>query len=112
MLTDNLGTLTMYLEKDTYERAGLVGQPHGTKGKRGLKPRWGKLQLYIVDKELYLIYHPVVQYDLRSPANFPGKKGFDRLIYACKNVLNQPVTWLFQCLSKSKMLVNFWANYI
>lgn len=24
-----------------------------------------------------------------------GKKGFDRLLYACKNVLNQPVTWLF-----------------
>lgn len=26
---------------------------------------------------------------------FPGKKGFDRLVYACKNVLNTPVTWLF-----------------
>ncbi|KAF4460820.1 ribonuclease P MRP subunit POP1 [Fusarium albosuccineum] len=24
-----------------------------------------------------------------------GKKGFDRLIFACKNVLNQPKTWLF-----------------
>ncbi|KAJ0346857.1 hypothetical protein COL26b_007718 [Colletotrichum chrysophilum] len=24
-----------------------------------------------------------------------GKKGFDRLLYACKNALNAPVTWLF-----------------
>ena len=38
----NLGTLTIYLDKETYERAGLVGKPYGVKGKRGLKPRWGK----------------------------------------------------------------------
>lgn len=37
-----LGVLTMYLEKETYERAGLVGKTHGVKGKRGLKPRWSK----------------------------------------------------------------------
>lgn len=36
------GLLTMYLDRETYERAGLVGKPHGVKGKRGLKPRWGK----------------------------------------------------------------------
>ncbi|KAK2016719.1 ribonuclease P 40kDa subunit [Colletotrichum eremochloae] len=71
------GLLTMYLDKETYERAGLVGKPHGVKGKRGLKPRW------------------VVSYQLRDPSMFHGKKGFDRLLYACKNVLNTPVTWLF-----------------
>lgn len=32
---------------------------------------------------------------------FPGKKGFDRLIYACKNALNQRLTWLFYNLSPS-----------
>lgn len=32
----------MYLDKETYERAGLVGKPHGVKGQRGLKPRWSK----------------------------------------------------------------------
>lgn len=37
------GMLTMLLDKETYERAGLVGKPHGVKGKRGLKPRWGML---------------------------------------------------------------------
>ncbi|KAK6958459.1 hypothetical protein Daesc_001260 [Daldinia eschscholtzii] len=35
-----IGVLTMYLDKETYERAGLAGKPHGVKGKRGLKPRW------------------------------------------------------------------------
>ncbi|ORY62374.1 ribonuclease P 40kDa subunit [Pseudomassariella vexata] len=86
--TDNVftlkdGTLTLYLEKETYERVGIVGQPHGVKGRRGTKPRW------------------IVQYDLRNPSSFAGKKGFDRLVYACDNVLNQPVTWLFCNLSKT-----------
>ncbi|KAI4594665.1 hypothetical protein KJ359_007757 [Pestalotiopsis sp. 9143b] len=67
----------MHLDKDTYERAGLEGKPHGVKGRRGLKLRW------------------IVQYDLRAPASFPGKKGYDRLLYACKNVLDQPIAWLF-----------------
>lgn len=35
------GNLKMFLDKEAYERAGLVGKPHGVKGKRGLKPRWG-----------------------------------------------------------------------
>ncbi|CAJ2512680.1 Uu.00g007990.m01.CDS01 [Anthostomella pinea] len=77
------GVLTMYLEKETYERAGLVGKPHGVKGKRGLKPRW------------------IVQFDLRSPSMLHGKKGFDRLVYACKNVFNKPTTWLFCNLSQT-----------
>lgn len=34
---------------------------------------------------------------------FPGKKGFDRLAYACKNVLHQPVTWLFCNLTTTCM---------
>lgn len=32
----------MYLDKETYERAGLVGHIHGVKGNRGSKPRWSK----------------------------------------------------------------------
>ncbi|KAK3323679.1 ribonuclease P 40kDa subunit-domain-containing protein [Cercophora scortea] len=71
------GTLTMYLDKEAYERAGLVGMPHGVKGKRGLKPRW------------------IVTFELTGPSMFPGKKGFDRLLYASKNALGTPVTWLF-----------------
>ncbi|GAP91759.2 putative ribonuclease P 40kDa subunit [Rosellinia necatrix] len=75
------GKLMMYLDKETYERAGLSGKPHGVKGARGLQPRW------------------VVEYDLRSPAALHGKKGFDRLVYACKNALTEPTTWLFCNLS-------------
>ncbi|KAF4978899.1 hypothetical protein FZEAL_4785 [Fusarium zealandicum] len=67
------GVLTMYLDKETYERAGLVGKPYGAKGGRGSKPRW------------------IVSYNLRDPSMLRGKKGFDRLIYACKNALNQPM---------------------
>ncbi|KAK5657789.1 hypothetical protein OQA88_2862 [Cercophora sp. LCS_1] len=75
------GLLTMLLDKEAYERAGLVGTPHGAKGKRGLKPRW------------------IVEYDLKGDSMFPGRKGFDRLVYASKNVFNVPATWLFCNLS-------------
>ncbi|KAK2614892.1 hypothetical protein N8I77_001683 [Diaporthe amygdali] len=71
------GQLTMCLDKETYERAGLVGKPHGAKGNRGLRPRW------------------VVEFDLRSPSMLHGRPGFDRLVYACKNTLTEPLTWLF-----------------
>lgn len=33
--------MTLYLDKESYERAGLVGKPDGAKGKRGTRPRWG-----------------------------------------------------------------------
>ncbi|KAL6921649.1 hypothetical protein FSHL1_005618 [Fusarium sambucinum] len=71
------GVLTMYVDKETHERAGLPGKPYGPKGGRGSKPRW------------------TITYNLRDPSMLRGKKGFDRLIYACKNVFNQPMTWLF-----------------
>ncbi|KAF4433091.1 ribonuclease P MRP subunit POP1 [Fusarium acutatum] len=71
------GVLTMFVDKETYERAGLVGKPYGAKGGRGSKPRW------------------VVTYNLRDPSMLRGHKGYDRLIYACKTVFTQPMTWLF-----------------
>ncbi|KAK0104763.1 hypothetical protein ONS95_005033 [Cadophora gregata] len=71
------GTLTLHLDKESYERAGIVGRPDGVKGKRGTKPRW------------------IVEIELRLPSMLHGKKGFDRIVYAFKNVLNRPVTWLF-----------------
>ena len=36
-----------------------------------------------------------------SPSMFPGKKGFERLVYAAKNAFNTPVTWLFYNISES-----------
>ena len=38
---------------------------------------------------------PAVEMDLRSPAMLHGKKGFERIVWAFKNVLNHSVTWLF-----------------
>jgi hypothetical protein len=37
----------------------------------------------------------VVDINLRLPSMLHGKKGFDRIAYAFKNVLTSPVTWLF-----------------
>ncbi|KAK4663033.1 hypothetical protein QC763_600930 [Podospora pseudopauciseta] len=71
------GHLTMFLDKEAYERAGLVGKPHGVKGNRGIKPRW------------------IVEIDLNSSSMVKGKKGYDRLIYASKNAFSGAVTWLF-----------------
>ncbi|KND87560.1 Ribonuclease P protein subunit p40 [Tolypocladium ophioglossoides CBS 100239] len=71
------GTLTMYLDKETFERGGLVGKPYGAKGNRGFKPRW------------------VVSYDLTSPSMVHGKRGFSRLLRACETVLDKPLEWLF-----------------
>ncbi|KAJ6445511.1 ribonucleases P/MRP protein subunit RPP40 [Purpureocillium lavendulum] len=55
------GFLKLYLDRESFERAGLEGKPYGTKGNRGDKPRW------------------IVSFDLTSPAMTPGKRGFDRL---------------------------------
>lgn len=37
----------------------------------------------------------VVEFGLRAPSMVHGKKGFSRLEWACKNVLNESLTWLF-----------------
>jgi ribonucleases P/MRP protein subunit RPP40 len=37
----------------------------------------------------------VVAYNLRDSANIKGKKGFERLLYACRNVMNKSLVWLF-----------------
>jgi len=46
----------------------------------------------------------VVEFDLTAPSMFPGKKGFDRLIYASKNALAEPMTWLFYNISSTSKL--------
>jgi ribonucleases P/MRP protein subunit RPP40 len=42
-----------------------------------------------------LTFFAVVEIDLKQPSMLHGKKGFDRLVWAAKNVLNQLLTWLF-----------------
>jgi Ribonuclease P 40kDa (Rpp40) subunit len=43
-----------------------------------------------------------VEIELRKPSMLHGKKGFERLVYAAKNVLNQSLTWLFCDLDSGK----------
>ena len=60
-----------------------------------------------------------MELNLRSPSMLHGKKGFERIVWAFKNVLNHSVTWLFydfnsnsdhgkaialQCLSTTRSL--------
>jgi ribonuclease P/MRP protein subunit RPP40 len=71
------GTLRMELTRPTYERCGLQGTPIEDGGKKHQKQRW------------------VVEYDLRASSMKHGKKGFSRLEWACKNVLDRSLTWLF-----------------
>ncbi|UZP35656.1 hypothetical protein NXS19_003472 [Fusarium pseudograminearum] len=50
------GVLTMYVDKETHERAGIPGKPYGSKGGRGSKPRW------------------TITYNLRDPSMLRGKR--------------------------------------
>jgi ribonucleases P/MRP protein subunit RPP40 len=44
----------------------------------------------------------VIEIELRKPSMLHGKKGFERLVYAAKNVLNQSMVWLFCDLNPNK----------
>ena len=44
----------------------------------------------------------VIEIDLRKPSMLHGKRGFERLVYAAKNVLNQSLTWVFCDLSPAE----------
>ncbi|KAF2472228.1 uncharacterized protein BDR25DRAFT_284800 [Lindgomyces ingoldianus] len=81
-LVDNVfslyeGVLRIELDRPTYERCGLQGTPIEDGGKKHQKARW------------------VVEFNLRASNMVHGKKLFSRLEWACKNVLNQSLTWLF-----------------
>jgi ribonuclease P/MRP protein subunit RPP40 len=71
------GVLRMELTRPMYERCGLQGTPVEDGGKKHQKQRW------------------IVEYDLRKDSMKHGKAGFSRLEWACKNVLDQSLTWLF-----------------
>ncbi|KAF1828640.1 hypothetical protein BDW02DRAFT_574708 [Decorospora gaudefroyi] len=71
------GTLRMELTRPTYERCGLAGKPMEDGGKKHQKQRW------------------VIEYDLRAPSMKHEKRGFERLQWACANVLDRSLVWLF-----------------
>lgn len=49
------------------------------------------------DREFELTWVPSkeLEMDLRLPSMLHGKKGFERISWAFRNVLTNPVTWLF-----------------
>ncbi|MCJ1240112.1 hypothetical protein MMC14_008112 [Varicellaria rhodocarpa] len=71
------GLLRLELPKEVYERAGLVGKPIRDGGRKHMKTRYA------------------IEINLRLPSMLHGKKGFERILWASKNVLNHSVTWLF-----------------
>ncbi|KAL4811223.1 ribonuclease P 40kDa subunit-domain-containing protein [Aspergillus unguis] len=71
------GVLKLELGKEDYERTGLTGKSIRTGGRKHAKERF------------------LIELNLRLPSMLHGKKGFERIIWAFKNVLNRPVTWLF-----------------
>ncbi|WPG99638.1 Hypothetical protein R9X50_00245700 [Acrodontium crateriforme] len=70
------GILRLEVNKSTYERMGLQGTPTPSHGRKHVKARY------------------VIEFNLRLPSMVHGKKGFERIVWAFKNVLNTTVTWL------------------
>ncbi|KAF3929181.1 hypothetical protein AA313_de0202291 [Arthrobotrys entomopaga] len=77
------GTLYLFLRKDTYEKAGLVGKKAVFGGRK--KERW------------------VVEQNLRQPHMLHGKKAFDRLVWSFTNVFKEQKAWLFCDLNQQAL---------
>ncbi|KAF3000234.1 hypothetical protein E8E13_007528 [Curvularia kusanoi] len=71
------GVLRLELARPVYERAGLVGVPIEDGGMKHQKSRW------------------VVECDLKAASMRRGKKGFERILWAAKDVLGDSRRWLF-----------------
>ncbi|KAF1911828.1 ribonuclease P 40kDa subunit-domain-containing protein [Ampelomyces quisqualis] len=71
------GILRLELDRQTYERCGLQGTPIEDGGKKHQKSRW------------------IITYNLRQRSMKHGKSAFSRLEWACKNVLDRSLTWVF-----------------
>jgi ribonuclease P/MRP protein subunit RPP40 len=71
------GVLRLELPKELYERCGLVGHAIPDGGRKHIKSRFA------------------VEVNLRQASMVHGKKGFERIVWAFKNVLSEPVKWLF-----------------
>ncbi|KAE8354060.1 ribonuclease P 40kDa subunit-domain-containing protein [Aspergillus coremiiformis] len=75
------GILKLELGKEIFERTGLTGKPIRSGGRKHAQERY------------------LVTINLRLPSMLHGKKGFERIVWAFKNVLNHSVAWLFYDLA-------------
>ncbi|KAI9840054.1 MAG: hypothetical protein M1819_000247 [Sarea resinae] len=96
------GVLRLELSKDSYERAGLVGKPIRGAGRKHAKIRYGNGKHINLRFCQYADVATAAEINLRLPSMLHGKKGFERIVWAFKNVLTQPVTWLFCDLNESR----------
>lgn len=71
------GTLTLHLDRPTYERAGLSGRPIRSPARPHQTSRYA------------------ITLDLRAPSMVRGRKAFARMQRAFENVLSETITWLF-----------------
>ncbi|KAK8156306.1 ribonuclease P 40kDa subunit-domain-containing protein [Phyllosticta citrichinensis] len=78
------GVLRLDLDRPTYERCGLDGKPVRHPGRKHTKERYA------------------VEIELRKPSMLHGKKGFERIVWAFKNVLNHSLAWLFHDLNSPR----------
>ncbi|KAJ5679425.1 hypothetical protein N7462_007669 [Penicillium macrosclerotiorum] len=77
VFTLNNGTIKIELGKEVFERTGLPGKPIRSGGRKHGKERY------------------LVELNLRLPSMLHGKKGFDKIVSAFKNVLDSSLAWLF-----------------
>ncbi|KAF3909894.1 hypothetical protein ABW21_db0208385 [Orbilia brochopaga] len=77
------GTLYLFLKKDTYERAGLVGKKAVFGGRK--KERW------------------VVECNFRQPHMVHGRPAFDRSVWSFTNVIKEQKAWLFCDLNQGAL---------
>ena len=90
------GILRLELARDKYERCGLVGKPIRDAGRKHIETRYGECDFVgEMKSEGIDAWLSAVELNLRSPSMLHGKKGFERIVWAFKNVLNHSVTWLF-----------------
>ncbi|KAL1382470.1 ribonuclease P 40kDa subunit-domain-containing protein [Phyllosticta capitalensis] len=78
------GVLRLDLDRPTYEKCGLEGRPVRHPGRKHTKERYA------------------VELELRKPSMLHGKKGFERIVWAFKNVLNHSLAWLFHDLNSPR----------
>lgn len=91
------GILRIELGKEVFERTGLTGQPIRSGGRKHGKERFSTQRHPWMHpmSATELTLNAVVELNFRLPSMLHGKKGFERIVWAFKNVLNQSLAWLF-----------------
>lgn len=105
VLTETIGILTMHLDKETFERAGIPGRsPNANTCSTG-QARRGESALQLVfchfpnnmDSANHTTPTPVISVDLKNLASPQEKRVYERLVHACESLFIEKLGWLI-CL--------------